>query len=141
MLGRGGRETVRKTEREREGPSFANFPLPAAHETSHHTRHYVSLPDFNCEDPAASVDFRHLFIVPPRPLHHSVIFQLRGKERKHGHQLVVMVENGYILVTLSLSALVFSASAPPEVYKLLKMSKRVSWLEKRWRVQNLYVWL
>lgn len=74
----GGRETVRKTERERKGPSFANFPLPATHETSHHTRHYVSLPDFNCEDPAASVDFRHLFS-PPTPSPSLRHFWVKGR--------------------------------------------------------------
>lgn len=107
-------ERLSQTERKRERPSFANFPLPATHETSHHTHHYISLLDFNCEDPAASVDFRHLFSSPPlTPLPSLSLssFTQRGKEVKCRLRLVMMVRNGCILVTLSLSVIISSAAA------------------------------
>lgn len=57
-------ERVRKQGKQADKASFANYSLPAKHGTSHHTRCFISLTDFNCEDPAASVDFRHLWNPP-----------------------------------------------------------------------------
>lgn len=65
-----------KAGRQRGKASFPHYSLPAKHGRSHHTRCFISLADFNCEDPAASVDFR-LFYNPPASLalqcfHHSI---------------------------------------------------------------------
>lgn len=57
-------ERVRKQGKQADKASFANYSLPAKHGISHHTRCFISLADFNCEDPAASVDFRHLWNPP-----------------------------------------------------------------------------
>lgn len=64
------RERVRKPGIQSDKASFANYSLPAKHGISHHTRCFISLADFNCEDPAASVDFTHLWNPPASlPLH------------------------------------------------------------------------
>lgn len=88
------------------------FPLPAAHETSHHTRRYVSLPDVNCEDPTACVDFKNVHV------HHPAVFQLR-------EWLVISFQ---------------SFDSQPLLPWGVHIAKNVT-IENRWRVHRLYSWL
>lgn len=107
-------------------------PPPATHGTSHHTNHYLALPDFNLRTPLLRLIPDACLVLPPH-LHLSVIFQLEAKrgEASLSHECacacvqlgrfiyvqVILNQKSSLCPALGLPFIMEKKSGPDLVYK------------------------